>query len=487
MDAKTQNYPVKKQKRADGVVEEIIDWTRIDTPVLREGKKIVLPGDPEEMDYDVAIKTIAQVRDSEAQTYDVEERVMGLPWDAAVAMFRAMQDIYGVVLPTTMQTWFGPRNPAFLSVRTGHRDSDIIQVPVGQITLPGMKSECMLTTNYHGAAIAGKVNKRDRARLTEIAVLARKYLRTSSIYKGKAIKLLVDDDGDLDLGNQPEFFDVENVHETDMIHNDITSRIIETTILAPIKHAAECRKHRIPLKRGILLEGRYGCGKTLTARVTARVAVDNGWTFIILSRVKGLNTALATAKLYQPCVLFAEDIDRASADRSSKEATNDLINSLDGLVPAGSELMTVLTTNYVERIDRALLRPGRLDAVVSIDAPDAKTVAKLIRHYGSTNLPDAVPLERAGELLAGQIPATVAEVVKRAKLGMLTYGRSEMNEDDLVTAAESMKRHLALLDETPPEKSNGDKLEESLAQIFIRTDPGRQFAAEMTKFLRSLR
>lgn len=440
-----------------------VDWTKIDTGLEYVGKKIVLPGDPDEMPIDAAITTLQRIDEANKQTYDVTEHIAGLPWDAAVATFFAMQEIYGVVLPKTMMTWFGPRNPSFLTVKTGKRATDVVQVPVGQITLPGMANPMHVTPRHNGLYLHGTVTKKEQARLVEIAIRARELVNTRSIYKGKAIALKVDEDGDLDMSQQPDFFDVSHVKETDAIYNRVTEAIIRTSIYAPIKHTDACRKHNIALKRGILLEGRYGCGKSLTARVTAKIAEDNGWTFIVLDRAQGLKAALETAKRYQPCVVFAEDIDRFG-DRT-KEKVNDLINLLDGLVPLGSAVMTILTTNHIEKIDKALLRPGRLDAVISIDAPDADAVARLIRHYAAEALDDSVSLEAVGVSLAGQIPASIAEVVKRAKLAMLTEDRQKLTEEDLVTAAESATRHLALLADLPPQKSKGDVLADALTDV----------------------
>ena len=464
-----------------------IDWTRIDTPLERNGKKIVLPGDPDEMPIPVAIDTLKRVHAAEQQTYSVLEIVTGLPWDAAVAVFLAMQELYGVALPQTLYTWFGKRDPTFLTVKTGPKESDVIQVPVGSFRLPTMGADIGVYIDGDGCNISSTVTKKDRARIIEIAQLARRIVNTRSIYKGKAISLKVDDDGDLDVNQQPEFFDVSGVQESDMIHNKVTADIIATSILAPLKHSAACRKHGIPLKRGILLEGRYGCGKSLTARVAAKVAQDNGWTFINLERAQGLKAALETARMYQPCVVFAEDIDRFG-DRDD-EPVNDLINLLDGLVPAGSEIMTVLTTNHVERIDKAMLRPGRLDAVISIDAPDAEAVTRLMRHYGGANLPADVPLEAVGAALAGQVPASVAEVVKRAKLAMLTEDRVELKESDLITASESAVRHLALLADMPPPKSAGDRLGEALAEILGKNndEENGEVAATLVEGMQAVR
>lgn len=445
-----------------------IDWTKIDTGVEYKGKKITLPGDPAEMPLDAAIATLKRIKAAEEQVYDAYEQVEGLPWDAAVATFLALQDIYGVILPKTVMTWFGPRNPSFLTVKTGPGEHDVVQVPVGTFQLPGMDAPIQVGTYSGGVSIYGKVNKRDRARLVEIATLARKKVIAESIYKGRAIQLKVTEDGDIDVSEQPDFYDVSNVKETDAIYNRTTERIIRTSILAPIKHTDACRKNGISLKRGILLEGRYGCGKSLTARVAAKVAIDNGWTFVIIDRAQGLKAALETARRYQPCVVFAEDIDRFG-DRT-KEKVNDLVNLLDGLVPLGSAIMTVLTTNHLERIDKALLRPGRLDAVISIDAPDAEAVTRLITHYAGDALDAEVSLIATGEQLAGQIPASIAEVVKRAKLAMLTEDRQLLSEEDLLTAAESAMRHLALLADLPAEQSKGDQLAAALVGVLGTND-----------------
>lgn len=461
----------------DGVGE--IDWTRIDTPLERVGKKIILPNEPDEMPIGHAITTLQRIQKAESQTYTVLEVVKGLPWDAAVAVYKAMQLTYGVALPETIRRWYGDTDPTFLTVRIGHKPTDVIQVPVGQFTLPTMGAKVHVYIDADGANIHSTVTLKDRARIIELANLARQLLNTESIYKGKAIALKVDEDGDLDINEQPDFFDVSNVKESDMIHNKVTADIIQTSILAPLKHSAACRKHGIPLKRGILLEGRYGCGKTLTARVTAAVAQANAWTFINLERPNGLKAAIETARMYQPCVIFAEDIDRFG-DRDDEDV-NDLINLLDGLVPAGSEIMTILTTNHVERIDKAMLRPGRLDAVISIDAPDAEAVQRLIRHYGGANLPADVNLEAVGEALAGQVPASVAEVVKRGKLAMLTEDRTELTEADLVTAAQSAVRHLALLADIPAPKTVGDRLAECMTELLggNRDAQAQEVAEEM--------
>jgi transitional endoplasmic reticulum ATPase len=103
-----------------------------------------------------------------------------------------------------------------------------------------------------------------------------------------------------------------------------------------------------------------------------------------------------------------------------------------------------------------MIRPGRLDAVIEIAPPDAEAVARLIRFYGSGAIDPSTDLTKVGEDLAGQIPAILAEVVKRAKLSelkRLPIGDMVRNisEVALMEAAKTMSRQLALLeDRTKP-------------------------------------
>jgi transitional endoplasmic reticulum ATPase len=420
------------------------DWSSIDTPVKHEGREIRLPATPTPMGYDDAILTIERVRDQENQKFDANEVIQGAPFDALVAVFRAIQDIYGVVLSSSMRTFFGEILPDMVTVNTGPAAHEKIQVPMGQINLPNVPDPVNVGIFPGGVVIRGKVRRADRTLLVDIVNRAREFLREQSIYRGRAIRLAVDEEGSLQTSVQPEFLDLTRVSESDMIHSAETALQIRTSIMAPLKNTEACRKHKIPLKRGILLEGKYGTGKSLTARVVAKVATDNGWTFILLNRAQGLKAAIDFARTYQPCVIFAEDIDRA-ADREDEDV-NDLVNLLDGVVTKDMEMMVVLTTNFIEKIDRALLRPGRFDSIVSIQPPDASAAMQLVRHYSRELLDPTADLAVVGETIEGWIPATIREVVERAKLSMLVEDRERITSEDLIAAAIGMKRHTELLE-----------------------------------------
>ena len=440
------------------------DWDKLNPKVEYIGRAITLPADPAKMPYGKAIAALQRLEKDDLQPFNVYEVFDAYPTDAAVAVVKAMIKLYGWASPESQQTFFGKRPPQMLSVKTGYSETDVVQVPLGQFRLPGVDDP--ITTGIYpgmGFVINGEIKKKDRHVVLELATEARRILKAESIYRGKAIRLSVDEDGDLETNKPPIFLNVTDMNEVDLIFDDEIMNQIHTNLLVPIKETQACRTHKIPLRRGILLEGPYGTGKSLTARLTARVCEQNGWTFVLLDKVKGLRHALEFALKYSPAVVFAEDIDRIIEQRT--DGANDLINTIDGVGSKTSEIMTVLTTNFVEKIDRVILRPGRLDAVISLRPPEAEAVERLIRHYAGERLDANADIKLAVKELAGLIPASIRECVERAKLGMIGRQANSLAGVDIVTAAKSMKFHMALLNPKPAEPSVGDALALSLKQV----------------------
>ena len=129
--------------------------------------------------------------------------------------------------------------------------------------------------------------------------------------------------------------------------------------------------------------------------------------------------------------------------------------------------MTILTTNFADKLDLAMVRPGRLDAVISLRAPSDEAVARLLRAYAGNLLEDNAHVEGAARELSGQIPASIRECVERAKLGMIGRRATKLADEDLVVAAKTMKNHLALLNREVKKPSDADKLAEALQAVVL--------------------
>jgi hypothetical protein len=441
----------KKESRIEGLPD-----------VEHHGDRIVLPTDPEHMSYAKARAILSDVEQAENQTFEFSEVIKGAPYDILVAVHAAMCNLWGYVSPKTKMTMFGPAHPDFMTVHTGPDPMDRIEVPYGRMAVPSTEMTFEVQPHPTGVHISGVGPAKLKATLTVLVREAESVLRKSSIYKGKAITWHVDNRGKLETMRQPDFLDTTGIDPDAVILNDLPRRQIETTLYGPLRNSDVCRKQNIPLRRGILLEGPYGTGKTLTARATAKVANDNGWTFMMLRRSQGLGAALEFARRYQPCVIFAEDIDR-HADRS-REEVNDLVNLLDGISSKKDEIIVVLTTNHVEEIDKALLRPGRFDAIISLGALDPEPREKLIRLYAGNQLAKKADLSEAVEALAGQSPATIREVVERSKLSAIVNGRDAIHNDDLVVEATTMQKHMQLLADKAPTPSH----EEQIGRLFTQ-------------------
>lgn len=451
---------------------EIDAWKHRDTDIKYDGKEITLPGIPGPMPLEAAIAALQQKLADENQIMTVSEMITGYPFDAAVAFVKAMKETYGWSSPVPTPGFFGPKPPQLLTVKTGPEHTDTIQVPIGSYKIPGIENLITVQIQPQGFYVGGKCRKREKAVIMDLVALSKKIMDRESIYRGKALSLTVDEQGQLNRNMEPTFLHTKHVRPEELIMSKVVADLIETSIFTPIRHTDECLKAGIPLKRGVLLEGPYGTGKSMTASIASKVCVENGWTFIIIDKVQGLKEALLFARQYQPALVFAEDVDQVAETRD--DASSDLLNTIDGVLNKDARVITVLTTNFVERIDRAMMRPGRLDAVISVTPPDAEAAIRLVHLYARNKLKSDEPLNTLGQKLEGHIPSSIREVVERSKLSMISHGRKLLTEDDLLLQAEGMKRHLELLNRpTGERRSVGDRLGDALRGVitgFEQTD-----------------
>ena len=131
----------------------------------------------------------------------------------------------------------------------------------------------------------------------------------------------------------------------------------------------------IPYRRGYLLYGPPGSGKSSFIQALAG-DLDYSVAMINLSEMGMTDDKLAylLTKLPKRSILLLEDADAAFVNRRQRDADgysgatvtfSGLLNALDG-VAAGEERIAFLTTNHIDRLDPALIRPGRVDMMVRI-------------------------------------------------------------------------------------------------------------------------
>jgi len=129
-------------------------------------------------------------------------------------------------------------------------------------------------------------------------------------------------------------------------------------------------KFGIPYKRNYLFEGLPGTGKTslifiLASRFDMNIAIIN----FSLS-IDDATFMKSVSKLPEDSILVLEDIDALFVERKAGDANKSMVsfsgilNTLDGLARRDKQV-TFLTTNYVSKLDSALIRPGRIDKIVT--------------------------------------------------------------------------------------------------------------------------
>lgn len=450
-------------------------FRNVQVGVENKGTKIILPDDPHKMRVNEAIDTLQKIQKAEETKVAIHEEINAYPLDGAFAFMQVLQQVYGWATAIPTPGFFGPRPPVMVNLEIGFGKHT--QVIWGDFEIPNVTGKLTTgaTTTDDGRYIfclRGEVLKKDQEQVKLIADAVRSYVKEGSVYKGKAIRLRTNQDGSFNPEKAPAFMDLSQVKIDELVYSADIMEQVETNLFTPIRQTALCRKHGIPLKRQILLEGPYGTGKTMAANVTAKYAEENGWTFIYLDRVQSLDEAVIFARQYAPAVVFSEDIDRVmTGGRSIK--VDDILNNVDGVDSKNAEVICVLTTNHVEKIEKAMLRPGRFDAVINVLPPDAKAAEKLMVQYGR-GLLNGADLTDAGKELAGQIPAVIREAVERAKLYAIR--RTSPGQDvtlsgsDVAAAARAMKYHMDLLKENVESPKTaaqiiGEALEETVANV----------------------
>ena len=185
-----------------------------------------------------------------------------------------------------------------------------------------------------------------------------------------------------------------------------------------LKRSREFARYGIPSKRGLILAGKPGTGKTLISKVL--MSNSPGVTCLaadpaLLVHARYIRELYDIAGDLKPSIVFLEDIDLIGECRSGPgsrgDALNELLDILDG-VKECNEVVTIATTNYAEALDDALLqRPSRFDRVITMRPP-----GKELRREIVLNLSRRIPLDPAVQdhvvsMTEGCTPAQVQEVV----------------------------------------------------------------------------
>ncbi len=209
---------------------------------------------------------------------------------------------------------------------------------------------------------------------------------------------------------------------------------------------------RIP--RGVLLVGSPGTGKTLLARaVSGEAGVPffsiSGSEFVEMfvgvgaSRVRDL---FDQAKRNAPCIVFIDEIDAVGRHRGAglggghderEQTLNQILVEMDGF-ETSNNVIVLASTNRPDILDPALLRPGRFDRRVTLDLPDIKGRAAILKvHSKGKPLAEDVDLQAISKLTTGFSGADLNNLVNEAAILAARRSKTEIGASEF---AESVDR-----------------------------------------------
>ncbi len=211
---------------------------------------------------------------------------------------------------------------------------------------------------------------------------------------------------------------------------------LDRTIIRFCKQRKRLRELGLHTKRGVLLYGAPGTGKTHTIRYLATQLQEHTTFLVTAEQIALLPEYFALARLMQPVIFVIEDADLLAKSRnimhgSQEEALlNHLLNEMDGL-KEDADILFILSTNKPEVLEEALIaRPGRIDQLIEFPKPDAQCRRHLMQLYGGSL---SIPMESFDDIVH-RTEGVTASFIKELMRRLAQYSIERNNVGVIITS-----------------------------------------------------
>jgi hypothetical protein len=187
------------------------------------------------------------------------------------------------------------------------------------------------------------------------------------------------------------------VKDAPILAEGVLENILNNTI-GFLKHAKKIEKYGVKIKKGILLDGPPGNGKTMLCRYIQKLCTKRGYRWGVVTAAD-IDKAYADKELtplfQQWTVTFFDDIDVSYLNRkegAGKMACS-LLTAMDGMFEGG-HLVRIFTTNEtLDKLDEAFVRPGRIDTITTLEKPDAVLRRRLVTTVWPKEIVDNIDVD----------------------------------------------------------------------------------------------
>jgi len=226
------------------------------------------------------------------------------------------------------------------------------------------------------------------------------------------------------------FTEVPDVRWEDVGGLEEVKRLLVEAVEWPLRYALLFEQARVRPPKGILLYGLPGTGKTLLAKALASQSEVN---FIAVKgpqllsmwvgeSERGVREVFHKARQAAPCIIFFDEIEALAPPRgggdsqTTERVVSQLLTELDGIEELKGVVM-LAATNRLDRVDPALLRPGRFDFLVELPSPDRQARRAILDvHTRHMPLADDVDLDALAARTEGLVGADLEGLCHRAAL-----------------------------------------------------------------------
>lgn len=276
-------------------------------------------------------------------------------------------------------------------VRTGDRDE-------GET---GVRVEVVGTAEGHGRTVT--------TRLRELAVV-------HNVHRGQVVSF-----GHAVFGERSSalrFHPRPQVRAEDLVLPQETFDDVRRQVVGVAEHRDRLRASGQHLKRGLLLYGPPGVGKTHTVRYLTSVLREVTVVQLNGDSLMAISEACSIARTLQPAMIVVEDVDLVAEQRDHYGGQTPLLftllNEMDGLAE-DADVVFLLTTNRADLLEEALAsRPGRVDQAVHVALPDRDARRRLVELYrGGIDL-DTSRLDTVLDRTEGVTASFLKELLRRA-------------------------------------------------------------------------
>ncbi|MFX1392394.1 MAG: CDC48 family AAA ATPase [Promethearchaeota archaeon] len=235
---------------------------------------------------------------------------------------------------------------------------------------------------------------------------------------------------------------------------DIKEELVEA-VEWPLKYPKLFKKAGIRPLNGILLFGPPGCGKTLLAKAVATESQSNFITVKgpeIFSKWVGesersIREIFRKARQAAPSIVYFDEIDAVTSGRGEYQGThiydsivNQILVEMDG-IENRKGIVVIASTNRPDLVDPALLRPGRFDRLLFVNAPEYNGRLKILKvHTKKMPLAKEISLEKIAQITVGYSGADLENLCREAGMNAIREKRINLEKIELKHFEKAMEK-----------------------------------------------